>query len=129
MTPNVETTNEWTTKDMTKDRSTPPVRHCYPLEEIGIDDIPKFGGKTASLGEMIQELSSLGVRVPGGFGVSASAYDALLDTGTLREDLRQVLKDVNGKPNRVPEGAWKLRAASGVITCDLIGNFFLESEY
>jgi phosphoenolpyruvate synthase/pyruvate phosphate dikinase len=116
MTATVET-NEWKTKDMKKDRSTPSIRHCFPLEEIRIDNVPKFGGKTASLGEMIRELSSLGVRVPGGFGVSTSAYDALLDTGTLRENLREILKDVNGKPNRVSEanaswgkGAWKLRA-------------------
>lgn len=70
-------------------------RYCIPLEEISIDDIPKVGGKTASLGEMIQELDPLGVSVPGGFGVSSTAYDAVLDRFELRERLDLLLKDVD----------------------------------
>ncbi|WP_192574938.1 hypothetical protein, partial [Haemophilus parainfluenzae] len=34
------------------------------FEEVGIDDIPMVGGKNASLGEMIQQLSHQGVNVP-----------------------------------------------------------------
>ncbi len=52
-------------------------------------------GKTASLGEMIQNLTPLGVSVPGGFGVSSSAYDAVLDRFELRERLGLLLKDVD----------------------------------
>lgn len=52
-------------------------------------------GKTASLGEMIQNLTPLGVSVPGGFGVSSSAYDAVLDRFELRERLELLLKDVD----------------------------------
>jgi len=52
-------------------------------------------GKTASLGEMIQNLAPLGVSVPGGFGVSSSAYDAVLDRFELRERLDLLLKDVD----------------------------------
>jgi len=55
--------------------NTQKTKYCIPLEQIGLDDLPKVGGKTASLGEMIQELSPLGVDVPGGFGVSSTAYD------------------------------------------------------
>jgi hypothetical protein len=40
-------------------------KYCIPLENIRLDDLPKVGGKTASLGEMIQELKPLGVDVPG----------------------------------------------------------------
>ena len=72
-------------------------RHCIPLQEIGLDDLPKVGGKTASLGEMIQELTPLGVDVPGGFGVSSTAYDAVLDRFNLRERLQLVLDDIDGK--------------------------------
>ena len=56
-----------------------------------------FYSKTASLGEMIQELTPLGVAVPGGFGVSSEAYDAVLDRFELRERLTLLLKDVDGK--------------------------------
>jgi hypothetical protein len=67
-----------------------------PLADIRLDDIPKVGGKTASLGEMIKELAHLGVDVPGGFGVSSTAYDAVLDQHRLRERLTLLLEDLDG---------------------------------
>ena len=36
------------------------------FHEVGLEDVPLVGGKNASLGEMIRELSPLGVRVPEG---------------------------------------------------------------
>jgi pyruvate, water dikinase len=62
-----------------------------------LDDLPKVGGKTASLGELIQQLTPLGVAVPGGFAVSSTAYDAVLDQDNLRERLNDLLKDLDGK--------------------------------
>jgi hypothetical protein len=53
--------------------------------------------KTASLGEMIQNLQPLGVNVPGGFGVTSAAYDAVLDRFRLRERLHTLLQDLDGK--------------------------------
>ena len=53
--------------------------------------------KTASLGEMIQQLAPLGVDVPGGFGVTSWAYDAVLDQNDLRERLTMLLADVDGE--------------------------------
>jgi pyruvate, water dikinase len=52
--------------------------------------------KTASLGELIQELTPLGVSTPGGFAVSSTAYDAVLNQDNLRERLQQVLEGVDG---------------------------------
>jgi pyruvate,water dikinase len=72
-------------------------KYCIPLEEVCLDDLPKVGGKTASLGEMIQQLTPLGVAVPGGFAVSSTAYDAVLDRYQLRERLHLLLKDLDGK--------------------------------
>lgn len=48
--------------------------YVIPLEKLGMDDVPKVGGKNASLGEMLQNLSPLGVSVPGGFATTADAY-------------------------------------------------------
>ena len=78
-----------------KTASSEKEKYCIPLEEINLDDLPKVGGKTASLGEMIQQLTPLGVQVPSGFGVSSAAYDALLDRFQLRERLDLLLKDVD----------------------------------
>ena len=48
--------------------------YVIPLEKLGMDDVPKVGGKNASLGEMLQNLSPLGVSVPGGFATTSDAY-------------------------------------------------------
>jgi len=41
------------------------------FEDVGIEDVGLVGGKTASLGEMINELGKKGVKVPGGFAITA----------------------------------------------------------
>ena len=52
------------------------------FEEVGMHDVPRVGGKNASLGEMIRELTELGVNVPGGYATTAAAYrDFLAQTG------------------------------------------------
>jgi len=48
------------------------------FEEIGIEDVPIVGGKNASLGEMYQNLSREGVRIPNGFAVTAEGYRHML---------------------------------------------------
>jgi pyruvate,water dikinase len=42
-------------------------------------DVPSVGGKNASLGEMVRELATEGVRVPNGFAITAEAYRHVLD--------------------------------------------------
>jgi len=49
------------------------------FRELTLDDLPLVGGKNASLGEMFQSLAPLGVRVPDGFAVTATAYRDALD--------------------------------------------------
>jgi len=44
------------------------------LEDVRVSDVPRVGGKNASLGEMIANLSGMGVAVPGGFATTADAY-------------------------------------------------------
>ncbi|MBK5931831.1 phosphoenolpyruvate synthase [Halochromatium salexigens] len=55
------------------------------LSELGMDDVPVVGGKNASLGEMIQHLTQLGVQVPGGFATTAQAYRDFLAVDGLAE--------------------------------------------
>ena len=56
-----------------------------PFTAVTIDDIPIVGGKNASLGEMIQTLSSLGVRVPSGFATTADAFRLHLHLAGLQD--------------------------------------------
>jgi pyruvate,water dikinase len=48
------------------------------LEDLRIADIPRVGGKNASLGEMIGNLAARGIRVPGGFATTTAAYRGFL---------------------------------------------------
>jgi pyruvate,water dikinase len=49
-----------------------------PLENLRMTDVEAVGGKNASLGEMISQLSASGVRVPGGFATTAHAFRTFL---------------------------------------------------
>ncbi len=59
--------------------------------EIRIEDIPETGGKNASLGEMVRELTHLGVKVPDGFAITASAYREFLRENGLEAVIRETL--------------------------------------
>jgi len=61
------------------------------LNELGMHDVERVGGKNASLGEMIRNLSELGVRVPGGFATTAHAYREFLAHSGLTEKINAAL--------------------------------------
>jgi pyruvate,water dikinase len=53
-------------------------KHIIEFDQLTINDVERVGGKNASLGEMIGNLSSLGVSVPNGFATTADAYREFL---------------------------------------------------
>jgi pyruvate,water dikinase len=61
------------------------------FDEITIKDVPLVGGKNASLGEMYQKLTSKGVNIPGGFAITAYAYQYLLREAQIEEAIRDAL--------------------------------------
>ncbi|OWY64809.1 hypothetical protein B7486_45315 [cyanobacterium TDX16] len=65
------------------------------FEEVGIADIPLVGGKNASLGEMIQQLTPKGVNVPTGFATTAHAYRYFIDRAGLQQQLRALFADLD----------------------------------
>ena len=48
------------------------------FEDLRMADVGQVGGKNASLGELISQLTAQGIRVPGGFATTASAYREFL---------------------------------------------------
>jgi len=54
-------------------------RYTIPFSELGRHDVATVGGKNSSLGEMIANLASLGVSVPGGYATTADAYREFLE--------------------------------------------------
>ena len=65
------------------------------FDEVGINDIPLVGGKNASLGEMIQQLTPKGVNVPTGFATSAYAYRYFIKAAGLEKKLRKLFADLD----------------------------------
>lgn len=67
------------------------------LQNVGINDINIAGGKNASLGEMIQHLTHLGVSVPGGFVITVQAYREFLAFNKLEDSIKQIVNktDIN----------------------------------
>jgi len=67
------------------------MQYVRTFNTLGINDIELVGGKNASLGEMITELSPLGIRIPDGFATTADAYWSFLDHNGLRDPITKLL--------------------------------------
>ncbi len=61
------------------------------FDDIGIEDVPDVGGKNASLGEMYQHLTAKGVAVPHGFAITAYAYQYLIKSAGIEDDVKNAL--------------------------------------
>jgi pyruvate, water dikinase len=71
------------------------------LDRIGIHDIDLVGGKNASLGEMIRELTAQEISVPLGFATTAHAYHLYLDSTGLKTKLEQLFQTLD--PNNLEQ--------------------------
>jgi pyruvate,water dikinase len=67
------------------------------FNELGIEDVPLVGGKNAALGEMYQTLVPMGVRVPNGFALTATAYRFFFEKSGLDVAIKEILKDLDTK--------------------------------
>src|SRR5215213_9216915 len=56
-------------------------RNVRWFAELGLGDVEQVGGKNSSLGEMVSQLSKLGIRVPNGFATTADAYRRFIADG------------------------------------------------
>jgi pyruvate,water dikinase len=65
------------------------------FEEVGIKDVAIVGGKTASLGEMITELTAKGVKVPSGFAITAHAYRYIMEKSGAVKQVKEILKGLD----------------------------------
>lgn len=65
------------------------------LNELGLHDIDRVGGKNASLGEMISQLSNAGVSVPDGFATTADAFRDFMSQSGLDQEIRQTLSGLD----------------------------------
>ena len=64
------------------------------LHKVGINDIDQVGGKNASLGEMLQNLSQLGIQIPGGFVITVAAYREFIRYNNLDEEIHRIINSI-----------------------------------
>lgn len=65
------------------------------FDRLSIDDMNRVGEKNASLGEMIKNLSSVGVSVPNGFAVNTSVYRSFLSDNGLKARIDEALNKLD----------------------------------
>jgi pyruvate,water dikinase len=70
------------------------------LDDLSMSDLHRVGGKNSSLGEMIGNLSELGVSVPGGFATTADAFREFLDQSGLDKKIQAELEPLDPDDTR-----------------------------
>ncbi len=65
------------------------------FDQLGMADVERVGGKNASLGEMISQLSGAGVSVPNGFATTARAYRDFIEQSGLASAISAELKSLD----------------------------------
>ncbi|MCE9684778.1 MULTISPECIES: phosphoenolpyruvate synthase [Shewanella] len=64
-------------------------------QELGMGDVNLVGGKNASLGEMISNLSNAGVQVPGGFATTSHAFNEFLEQSGVNQKIHDILDSLD----------------------------------
>lgn len=65
------------------------------LNEISINDLLDVGGKNASLGEMYNNLSNIGILIPNAFVCTTSTFNKYIIHNKLTNDINELLKNIN----------------------------------
>jgi len=90
------------------------------LNEISLKDINLVGGKNASLGEMIQNVESLNIRIPNGFAITTKAYYEFINYNNLNEKISDLISNLN------PDDLDNLKSVGSEIRQLIRNGFFPE---
>jgi len=86
--------------------------------EIGLNDLEAVGGKNSSLGEMVSNLGSAGVRVPDGFATTSEAYRRFIGETGLAEKISAALAGLD------TDDVQRLAVVGRQIREDVVGQQF-----
>ncbi|WP_282196076.1 phosphoenolpyruvate synthase [Turicimonas muris] len=70
-------------------------RFVIPFSKLRMSDVEIVGGKNASLGELLSQLTEAGIRVPDGFATTAEAFRVFLKEGGLDKRIEERLKTLD----------------------------------
>jgi len=65
------------------------------FSEISAKDVPLVGGKNASLGEMFNQLTQKGVKIPDGYAITSEAFWYYLRFNRIDKKLKEIFKKIN----------------------------------
>lgn len=85
-------------------------RNVVWFEDLGRGDVALVGGKNSSLGEMVRELGSRGIRVPVGFATTSDAYWQFLAENDLENRIDAVLDALAKGKLPLSEAGQQIRA-------------------
>ncbi len=88
-----------------------PAQLVVPLERVSMRDVPRVGGKNASLGELLGHLAQVGVRVAGGFATDVAAYWAFVTANDLATIIDAAMREYLAGGLPVEQAGKKIRAA------------------
>lgn len=71
------------------------MKYTIDLNRVSLTDINLVGGKNASLGEMIQNLKTLGIKVPNGFAITTEAYHTFIKYNKLDEKIIGLISELD----------------------------------
>lgn len=90
------------------------MEHVLFFEQVSRTDVGRVGGKNASLGEMIGQLTPRGVNVPPGFATTADAYRQFIRHNDLTEEIADRMAQLNS-------GTATLARTGSAIRCAILG--------
>lgn len=86
------------------------------LHELRLTDLARVGGKNSSLGEMIGNLTALGVSVPGGYATTAAAFKAFIAYNNLSKRIYDKLATLDVEDVKALTAASTKKSATGSLT-------------
>lgn len=70
-------------------------RYVFPFSQLRMTDVDRVGGKNASLGELLSQLTSAGIRVPDGFATTAEAFRLFIKESGLEARIAKRLEGLD----------------------------------
>ena len=96
--------------------------------DLSLTDIDQVGGKNASLGEMVRNLTSADVRVPDGFATTADAYRHFISDSGLAEMINAELAALDADDvQQLPAVGLRMSLPSTTIARSRIGSIISSS--
>jgi pyruvate,water dikinase len=86
-------------------------KHIVWFEQLRRTDVPRVGGKNASLGELVANLGAHGIKVPSGFAITADAYRHFIEANDVTVILSSVLGELADGKVTLAEAGHTIRRA------------------